>query len=159
MPLTWLIFCSNTNIGRFRNKKQHCNFTQTHFITINVSIYYVMFGSQWKAKDNIARALFMLGRCMFLLRVRAIKHDICSLPLAPNAQSANLTLIFNPLTWKRTNARRAWAYSTSNKQIQFVFAYTEWYSIDECPVFVVSHSNPHLCSWLPHSPSNQMASL
>lgn len=71
-----------------------------------------------------------------LLTVRAIKHAICSLPLAPNAQRANLTLTSNPLMRKRTNARRV--YSASDKQIHSLCAYVEWYSIDQSPIFAVS---------------------
>lgn len=72
-----------------------------------------------------------------LLRVGAIKHTICSLPLALNAQRANLTLTSNPLTRKRTNACRV--YSTSNKQIHSLPAQVEWCSIDdENLIFIVS---------------------
>lgn len=71
-----------------------------------------------------------------LLRVRAIKHAVCSLPLAPNAHRANLTLTSNPLTQARTNARRV--YSSSDNLIHFLYAYVEWQNIDENPLFLLS---------------------
>lgn len=106
-------------------------------------MYYVILSSLWKMEDNTERALFMLRKTRVLLRVGAIKYAICSLPLVPNAQRANLTLTSNPLTQKRPNAHRV--YSTSDKQIHFSCAYVEWHSIDEGPIFL-----PNLF-WLPVS--------
>lgn len=70
-----------------------------------------------EAKGQYRGNIIHVEKMCVLLTVRAIKHAICSLPLAPNAQSANLNLTSNPLTRKRTNARRV--YSASDKQIHF----------------------------------------
>lgn len=114
-----------------REVKMYSNATLKCLRIINISMYYVILSSLWK--DNTEGALFMLRRCVFCT-VGAIKHAICSLPLAPNAQRANLTLTSNPLTRKRTNACRV--YSAFDKQIHFLCAYVEWCSIDdESPIF------------------------
>lgn len=96
-----------------------------------------------------------------LLSIGAIKHAICSLPLAPNAQRANLTLTSNPLTRKRTNA--CTVCSAFDKQIHFLCAYVEWCSIDdESPIFLLSPQSlltPPALFLSPPPSIQQMASL
>lgn len=111
-------------------------------------MYYVILTSLWKDSGSIVH----VEKMCVLLRVRAIKHAICSLPLVPNAQRANLTLSSNPLNWKGTNAYGL--YSTSDKPIHFINAYVEWCSIDfESILFVspISFNPPPISA--PVSPS------
>lgn len=91
---------------------------------INVSMCYVILSSpSWKPRGQCRGSIIHVEGMRVLLRVGAIKHAICSLPLAPKAQRANLTLTSNPLTRKSTNARRV--YGASDKQIHFfIGAYT-----------------------------------
>lgn len=68
-----------------------------------------------------------------LLRVGAIKHSICWLPLAPNAQRENLTLTSNPLTRKRTNALGVYvALHLTNKSISMCIHWTVQYQWETC---------------------------
>lgn len=117
-----------------RDVKIYSNVTLKLLRIINATMCYVILGSPWKPKGQYRGRIIHVEKTCVLLR--AIKHAICSLPLAPNAQSANLTLTSNPLTRKRTNARTV--YSTSDKQIHFLCECVEWHSIDESPIFVAS---------------------
>ena len=83
-------------------------------------MYYVILSSpSWKPRGQWRGSIIHVEETRVLLRVGAIKHAICSLPLAPKAQRANLTLTSNPLTRKSTNARRV--YGASDKQIHFFY--------------------------------------
>lgn len=139
---------------------------------INVSMYYVILSSpSWKPRGQCRGSIIHVEEMRVLLRVGAIKHAICSLPLAPKAQRANLTLTSNPLTRKSTNARRV--YGASDKQIHFfIGAYTlmrqdRWearFPPTRLPKYLLTPPPaPRLCSPsppnLPPSPSKQMASL
>lgn len=110
-----------------------CSTTSKHLRIINV--FYVLCNIKFPAvamgqcKGSIIHAMKMRVQ----LRVRAIKHSICSLPLATNAQRENLTWTSNPLTRKRTNALRVQCCCTcsiSDKQIHFLCAYIKQHRID-----------------------------
>lgn len=116
--------------------KMYSNVTLKHLTIINVSMYYVILSPRGSQRTQYGGSIIHVEKMCVLLR--AIKHAICALPLAPEAQSANLTLTCNPLTRKRTNARRVYSIHPTN--INF-FSFCESVgcrSIDESPVLAVS---------------------
>lgn len=116
--------------------KMYSNVTSQHLRIINASMYYVILSSPVEEQGQYRGSIIHVEKMCVLLRAGAIKHAICSLPLAPNAQRANLTLTSNPLTRKRTNARRACSASdVTNTSSFFMHVYVGWQGIDESPRF------------------------
>lgn len=115
-------------------------------------MYYVILSSQWK--DNTKRTI-TLKRCV--LCWESIKHAVCSLPLAPNAQRTNLHLTSNPLTRRGLMHAQYTVYTvgyipTVKEKTFYMCIHWKMQSPTE-PCFVVSQIFFHSPSPFPSLPS------